>query len=263
MTVTQTSTGQVRLGRALQLTGLHAKYGLIETLRIPMAVIGTAVFPALALLFFVVPQPTVANNPVYATQAVIGLAIFAAMANALFGFGLSIAEAREKPWDPYLRTLPAPGITRIFGLVLSSGLLGMIALIPTIAIGALFTAATAEPLRIVAGAVVLTVATLPFMLIGIVIGYLLPFKAAIAVIQILMFGLAFGGGLMLPPVMFPSWLEVFSRFLPSRSAREVVIWAVTGGELPWWTWAGLLAWSAVTLALALFLFRRDEGRRFR
>jgi hypothetical protein len=40
-------------------------------------------------------------------------------------------------------------------------------------------------------------------------------------------------------------------------------WAVQGGELEPWTWIGILAWTAVMLALALFLFRRDEGRRYR
>ncbi len=103
----------------LALTTLHAKYNLIETLRIPIALIGTLAFPALSLLFFVVPQRTVADNPIFATQAVISLSVFAIMANSLFGFGLSVAENREKPWDPYLRTLPAPGVARVLALVFS------------------------------------------------------------------------------------------------------------------------------------------------
>ena len=40
----------------MSLAMLHAKYNLIETARIPIALIGALVFPALALLFFVVPQ---------------------------------------------------------------------------------------------------------------------------------------------------------------------------------------------------------------
>ena len=57
------------------------------------------------LLFFVVPNRTVADNPDFATQAVISLSVFAVMTNGLFSFGLTISEAREKPWDPFLRTL--------------------------------------------------------------------------------------------------------------------------------------------------------------
>lgn len=248
------------LGR---LTLLHAKYGLIETLRVPIAVIGTVVFPALALLFFVVPQRVVADDPMLATQAVISLAVFAVMTNALFSFALTIAENREKPWDPYLRTLPVPGIVRVLAHVFSTGALGIIAILPVVAVGALMTAAEASPLRVIAGLLALIVAALPFMLIGTAIGYALPFKAAIAVVQIVMFSFAFIGGLFLPPVLFAPWLNTVSMFTPSRQARELVVWAVQGGTLEWWVWVGVAAWTAVSLALALLLFRRDQGRRYR
>lgn len=257
------TTIDARMPSTMQLTLLHAKYNLIETFRVPIAVIGTVVFPALALLFFVVPQRIVADNPVFATQAVVALSVFAVMANALFSFGLTIAENREKPWDPYLRTLPAPGIARVLAHVLSTGMLGLTAILPVIVVGAVFTAAEASPLRILAGVVALAVSALPFMLIGIGIGYALPFKAAIAVIQIVMFALAFIGGLFLPPVMFADWLNTISKFTPSRQARDFVIWAVQGGDLEWWVWVGIVVWTAVTLVLALVLFRRDEGRRYR
>ncbi|MEZ3159541.1 ABC transporter permease [Microbacterium sp. BWT-B31] len=246
-----------------RLTLLHAKYGLIETFRVPIAVIGTLVFPALALLFFVVPQRAVADNPLFATQAVISLSVFAVMSNSLFSFGLTIAENREKPWDPYLRTLPAPGLARVLAQVLSTGTLGLVAILPVIVVGGVFTAAEAPPARILAGVVALAVSALPFMFIGISIGYAMPFKAAIAVIQVVMFGLAFIGGLFLPPILFADWLDAISKFTPSRQAREFVIWAVEGGTLEWWVWVGLVVWTTATLALALVLFRRDEGRRYR
>ena len=246
-----------------RLTLLHAKYGLIETFRVPIAVIGTVVFPALALLFFVVPQRAVADNPEWATQAVISLAVFAVMSNALFSFGLTVSESREKPWDPYLRTLPAPGLARVFALILSTGGLGLVAILPVVLVGGLFTAAEASPLRIVAGLAALAVSALPFMLIGTAIGYAFPFKAAIAVIQIVMFALAFIGGLFLPPILFADWLDAISMFTPSRQAREFVIWAVQGGDLPWWVWTGIVVWTVSMLVLALALFRRDQGRRYR
>lgn len=247
----------------LRLAVVHAKYSLLETMRVPIAVIGSLVFPALALLFFVVPQQVVAGNPLFATQAVISLSVFAIMSNSLFSFGLNISEDREKPWDPYLRTLPVPGIARVLSYVFSIGLMGLVAILPVIVIGGLFTAAQASPWRILFGLLALAVSALPFMLIGVCIGYSMPSKAAIAVVQVVMFGFAFAGGLFLPPMMFAPWLNTLSTFFPSRQARELVIWAVQGGELAPWVWIGILVWIALMLTLALFLFRRDEGRRFR
>ena len=247
----------------LSLTLVHAKYTLIETSRVPIAVIGTLVFPALALLFFVVPQESVAQNPEYATQAIISMCVFSVMIGSLFSFGLGIAENREKAWEPYLRTLPAPGIARLLAHILSTGLLAMLALVPLLVIGALMTKAEATPLQVLVGLLAVAVSALPFMLIGICIGYAMPMKAAIAVIQVAFFALGFGGGLFLPPQALPDWLNAISEFLPSRQARDFVIWVVQGGTIEPLTVIGLVVWTVLLLALSLLLFRRDEGRRFR
>ena len=151
----------------------------------------------------------------------------------------------------------------MLGTVLATGSLGIAAIIPVVVIGALFTEAEASIGSILLGFLALIVSALPFAFIGVCIGYTLPSKAAIAVVQVVMFGLAFGGGLFLPPFLFADWLNNISMFLPSRQARDLVIWAVQGGDLEPWVWIGILAWTIVTLALAVFLFRRDEGRRYR
>lgn len=246
-----------------RITALHAKYSLVETVRTPIALIGSLVFPSLGLLFFVVPNRMVADDPAMATQAVISLAVFAVMTNGLFSFGLTIAENREKPWDPYLRTMPASGLARVLAQIFSTGLLGLVAIIPLLAVGAVATAATASPMGLLAGFLALAVTALPFMLIGTIIGYTMPMKAAIAVVQVVMFGFAFGGGLFLPPQMFADWLNSLSMWFPSRQARDVVIWAVQGGAPPWWACVGVIVWTVVLLVTALVVFRRDEGRRFR
>lgn len=245
------------------LSLVHAKYSLLETMRVPISVIGTLVFPTLSLLFFVVPQPAIAQDAEYATQAVISMSVFSVMVGNLFSFGLGIAENRSKPWDPYLRTLPAPGIVRVLGHIFSTGLMSLVALVPLLIVGGLLTAATATPAQLVFGLLAVAVASLPFALLGICIGYAMSMKAAIAVIQVTFFALAFGGGLFLPPILFPDWLNAISQFLPSRMARDFVIWAVEGGELAPLTWIGLLVWVFGLLAIALVLFRRDEGRRYR
>jgi ABC-2 type transport system permease protein len=257
--------GPVLGGRTgvLALTLVHARIILVETFRIPAALIGSLVFPGLSLLFFVVPQRTVADNSEFATQAVIALSVFALMSNSLFSFGLNIAANREQPWDPYLRTLPVPSVSRVLGQICSTGLMGLVSILPVIAIGALFTAAEASVLGIFAGILALGISALPFMFIGISIGYSMSSKAAIAVVQIVMFALAFAGGLFLPPYLFADWLDSLSKLLPSRQAREFVIWAVQGGDLEPWVWVGILVWTAATFALALLLFHRDEGRRYR
>jgi ABC-2 type transport system permease protein len=90
----------------MRLAPTHTKYSLLETMRVPIAVIGSIAFPALALLFFVV------------------------LSNSLFSFGLNISEDREKPWDLFLRTLPVSGVSRMLAYIFSVGGMGIVWLLP-------------------------------------------------------------------------------------------------------------------------------------
>ena len=56
-----------------RLTWLHLKDQFLETVRVPIAVLGNLLFPALAMFFFVVPQSDVAGDPVFATESVASL----------------------------------------------------------------------------------------------------------------------------------------------------------------------------------------------
>ena len=100
-------------------------------------------------------------------------------------------------------------------------------------------------------------------LLGTIIGTTAGPKAAIAITQVAMFVLAFGGGLFLPPLLFPEWLDLASKFLWVREAREIVIAAALGTGAPLWAVLGILLWTLVLGVLAVWLYRRDEGRRYR
>jgi len=248
---------------ALTLAAVHTKYNLLETARVPIAVIGSLAFPTLAFCLFVLPQRVVVETPEFATAAVASMVVFAFMSASLFSIGLDLADQRAKPWAPYLRTLPgAPG-ARIAGLMASTLIVAAVAMVPLLVIGGLFTAAAPQLLDLLAAIGFVIVTAVPSALIGVTIGTTCGPKAAIAVTQVAMFLLAFGGGLFLPPVMFPDWLDLLSKFLPVRQAREIVVGAAIGTGAPAWALIGILVWTVVLGVLAVWLYRRDEGRRYR
>lgn len=247
----------------LALAAVHTKYNLIETMRIPIAIIGSIVFPTLAFCMFVLPQRYVADDPVMATAAVASMVVFAFMAAGLFSIGIDLAEQRSKPWAPYLRTLPGSPAARTVGLIAATIAIALVAMIPLLVVGALFTSATVAPLDLAAAIGLVILTAIPAMLIGVIVGTACGPKAAIAVTQVVMFLLAFGGGLFLPPVMFPGWLDAASMFLPVRQAREIVIAAALGSQIPLWAVVGIAAWTIVLAVVAVGLSRRDEGRRYR
>ncbi|GAA1843550.1 ABC transporter permease [Microbacterium koreense] len=247
----------------LTLAAVHTKYNLIETARVPIAIIGTLVFPTLAFCLFVLPQSAVTQSPEFATAAVCSMVVFAFMSASLFNIGIDLAEQRSKPWWPYLRTLPGSPMTRIIGLMAATLALSVAALIPLVVIGALFTAASVSLGSFLAAVGLVVLTAVPSSLLGIIIGTTAGPKAAIAVAQVAMFLLAFGGGLFLPPMMFPEWLDVASGFLWVRQAREIVVDTALGSAVPAWAVVGILVWTVALGILAVWLYRSDEGRRYR
>ncbi|RKR89715.1 ABC-2 type transport system permease protein [Micromonospora pisi] len=244
----------------MQLALVHARYQLLETIRIPIAVIGSAFFPAASMLFFVVPFA--GDDPVGATFATASMVTFAVMSSNIFQYGIGVAEDRAQPWDPYTRTLPTGPAPRFAGRILAGLALTFVSLIPVVVIAAVATAATITPgaFLLALGAVV--VAAVPFTLLGLTIGYALPSKAAIVVAQIVFFPLAFGGGLLSSPGDAPAFIETIAPYLPTRGAVELM-WAAVGDFRPDTTALVMLGvWVVVLGSTAGWAYRRDEGRRF-
>ncbi|WP_182112504.1 MULTISPECIES: ABC transporter permease [unclassified Actinotalea] len=251
------------LATTLRLAGLHTRYQVLETLRIPVAVIGNMLFPALAMFFFVVPQEAIASNPVAATAAVGQLAMFAVMSTCLFTFGAGAAEDRAQPFDPYVRTLPAGPAPRMLGRMLTGGFFALLGLVPLVLIAWLFTEASVTPGRFALAVLVIVGVALPFLGLGLGIGYSTSAKAALAVVQVVLFPIAFAGGLFMPPEIFPGWLDSISQALPSRAGRDLLVQTLTGAEAYPAALPVLVGWGVLFTAFALWAYRRDEGRRFR
>ncbi|MFI9841451.1 ABC transporter permease [Nonomuraea sp. NPDC051941] len=238
----------------------HTRYLMLEQLRVPISLLASAFFPAVSMLAFVVPFA--GQDPQQATMATASLMFFGAMSGALIGLSITVSQDREQPWNPYLRTLPAGPFPRFAGRILTTVAVMLISVIPVLLVAAFLTEATITPVKLLLGLAVLVVSGIPFMLLGLLIGFLLSSKGAIAVSQILFFPLAVLGGLLLPPQVLPGFIEAVSPYVPTRGAAEL-LWAVTADRPPNVVAVVMLAVWTVVLALAAgWAYRRDEGRRF-
>jgi ABC-2 type transport system permease protein len=245
----------------MSLVLTHARYQFVETIRIPIAVIGSMFFPAASMIFFVVP--IVGDNATMATYATASMVVFATSTTCIFSYGMGVSEDRAQPWDPYVRTLPVGSFPRFAGRILNGTGFLVLSFVPVLVIAAVATEATATPAQLALAAGALLAGSIPFTLLGLTIGYALPSKAALAVAQLLFFPLAFGGGLMAAPGQAPGWVEPISPFLPTRGAAELM-WASVGGWEPDPTAVVMLAvWTVVFAAAGAVAYRRDEGRRYR
>jgi ABC-2 type transport system permease protein len=233
---------------------------MLEQIRVPIGLVSSAFFPAAAMLAFVVPFS--ADDPVAATRATGSMMMIGAISAALMGLSITVAQDREQPWDPYLRTLPAGPFPRFAGRILTVMAVMLVAVVPVLVIAALFTEAAITVPGLALGLAALLGGALPFMLIGLFLGFLLSSKAAIGVTQLLFFPMAILGGLFLPPQIMPGFVQAISPYVPSRGAVELV-WSATTGSAPDPVGVVMLGvWTAAAATAAAWAYRRDEGRRF-
>ncbi|MCK2218931.1 ABC transporter permease [Actinomadura sp. ATCC 31491] len=242
------------------LVAAHTRYLLLEEIRVPIGLLASALFPAISMVAFVVPFT--GQDPALATTATGGLMFFGAMSSALIGLAMTVSQDRELPWNPYLRTLPAGPLPRFAGRMLARLAVMLVSVLPVLAVGALFTEATITPGRLALGLAALVAGSVPFMLMGLFIGFTLSSKAAMAVSQVLFFPMAIVGGLLMPPQVLPDFINVVSPYVPTRGAAELIWWAIAGTRPDVVALVMLAVWTLATAAAAAWAYRRDEGRRF-
>ncbi|MBF8190562.1 ABC transporter permease [Nonomuraea sp. K274] len=238
----------------------HARYLMIEQIRVPISLAASSLLPAIAMLAFAVPY--VAADPTAATKSAGALMFFGAMSSALIGLSISVSQDREQPWNPYLRTLPAGPFPHFAGRIMVTVAVMLISVVPVLLVTAVFTEATITPARLLLALGALIVGGIPIMLMGMFVGFLLSSKAAIAVSQVLFFPLAILGGLLMPPQLLPDFVEVVSPYVPTRGAAELIWWASVGQRPDTVALVLLAAWTVLLAVAAGWAYRRDEGRRF-
>jgi ABC-2 type transport system permease protein len=105
------------------------------------------------------------------------------------------------------------------------------------------------------------VAGVPFVLIGIAIGYWTSSRAAVPIATASNLLLAYAGGLWMPPEELPRFVQAVSPYLPTRQFADL-LWSVTGqGDAPR-ALAGLTLYAVVFAVIAAIGYRRDERKRY-
>jgi ABC-2 type transport system permease protein len=242
----------------MKLVLIHARASTLELLRYPAFSVPTVGFPALFFLLFVAPRTDADPDLLLAS-----FAGFAVLAVAFFQFGVGIASERESPWERFVRTLPVrPGV-RFAARSLSAALFGL-ASAGLVAVAAVATTDAELPAsRWTALAVALALGSIPFALLGIALGYWASPRGALPTANVLYLVLSFVGALWTTPQHLPPAIASLSPLVPTRQFGNV-LWGAAEGHL--WRprdWLLLLAWTAIFAAIALWGYRRDEGRRYR
>lgn len=194
---------------------------LLKSLRAPEFILPTMLMPVAFYSLFAIVLPNNANSAAYLLAT---YGVFAVMGPSIFGFGISVANERDKGWLSLKRAAPSRGISYIGAklvntLIFSSVAVGVVYAVAGFAAGVSLPTTTWALLLLTHLA-----AVFPFILIGLSIGFLCNANGAVAISNIIFLAFAALGGLWIPVSVFPAGLQSFAHFLPSFHLSEIALY---------------------------------------
>ncbi|MHB8153432.1 MAG: ABC transporter permease [Vulcanimicrobiaceae bacterium] len=244
--------------RSLGLIGIYARLMFLEIFRTPAYVVPTVVFPALFFAMFALPW---ARTPGLADTEMLSFVAIAVIGVTLFQFGVGVAAERARPWERYLRTLPANVAIRFAARSLCALLFGALAGACVVVVARLFSPIDLNGPQWALLALYAVLGGIPFVLFGITIGYWSNARAAVAIANLCYMLLAFAGGLWMPPTFLPAPIALVSPYLPTRAFGEL-LWSIAGAGHASASLVVLAAYTALFTMLATIGYRRDEQARY-
>ncbi|MBV9262920.1 MAG: ABC transporter permease [Candidatus Eremiobacteraeota bacterium] len=243
----------------LALLRAHTRVGFLDLARWPGYVVPTLLFPAMFYVLF--DLPFARRYAAIADVTTLSFIAFAVVGVALYQFGVGIAQERGRPWERFLRTLPAPAAVRFGARIATAMIFGILTAAIVAIVARVLTPIDLSWSQWALIAVYTLCGGIPFVLMGITLGYWTSPRAAVPLATACNLLLAYGGGLWMPPDDLPGFVAKISPYLPTRQFGDL-LWSVTGYAHAGPAIAGLALYAAIFAVAAAIGYRRDEHRRY-
>ena len=250
------------LGRMLLI---HTWSQLLRYLRVPSFSVTSVALPVVFFTFFGLRFAQRTDAAGFSVGAYL-LASFGAYAVGqvmVYSFGIGVAAERALKQDLLMRATPLPPIVHLLARVLMALLFALVSLVVLIAYGVV-VGGVREDLGVWAAVVVrLLAGSLPFIALGLTIGYSVGANTAPAVAHLIYLPLSFASGLFSPLSQLPSLVQQVAPYLPTYHYAQLA-WGAVGARVePVATsLAWLAAYTALFLALAVRAYRMEEQQKF-
>jgi len=106
--------------------------------------------------------------------------------------------------------------------------------------------------------------SIPFIALGFAIGYLSGPNSAVAVINLIYLPTAFASGLFFPKQLLPKFIQSIAPYLPLHFYGQLG-WDAIGAptdESVTTDWLYLIGYGVAFFLIALWAYRREEGKKF-
>lgn len=249
--------------RRLGVYLLEARYELLKNLRLPMYSVPTVAFPLVFYCFFGLAFGSDGGFDM-ARYLLATYGAFGVIGASLFGFGVGVAIERGQGWMLLKRATPMPAGAYLFAKAAMALSFSAVIVGGLFALGAGFAGVRMPAGNWLALGAVLIAGALPFCAFGLAMGYLLGPNSAVPVVNLVYLPMAFLSGLWIPVQALPGWMQAIAPWLPPYHFAELALRALgMPDRAPAATAAAVLAgFTALSLAVAAWAYRRDEGRTY-
>jgi len=219
---------------------------LLKALRAPEFILPTILFPLVFFTLFAIVLSTSQDNTTYLLAT---YGIFAVMGPALFGFGVGVANEKDRGWLELKRALPIPAYSYVLAKTITTLVFASLALLPIYLVAG-FAGKVQLPTTTWATLFLVHLfSAIPFVMLGITMGFKFATNGAVALTNVAFFGLTILGGLWFPVSLFPSIMQTLSMLTPSYHLAEISL-AVIGIQEKIIAPENVISISVATLILA-------------
>lgn len=238
---------------------------IVKLLRLPVFIIPSLLFPVMFFAMFGLPNIRYTFQGVPAgPYLLVSYGGYSTMFVALVSFGAAVASERGLSWNKLLRVTPLNPLVYFTAKIVMAIFIGLLSLIVLFVFGALVGKVSMNLLTWGELTGLLVIGMIPFIALGLLLGYVAGPNSAGAIASMAFVPLAFASGLLLPLQFLPDFVRTIAPYLPTYHVGQLG-WIVLGagdGIALWIHLLWLAGYTIVFLALAMVAYRRDEGKNF-
>jgi ABC-2 type transport system permease protein len=241
----------------------------IKLFRVPAFSTTSIVLPAMFYAFIGLGQ---AKQPLYQGATVTfgeyflaSMALYGVANVMVLGFGISLANERGQKQDLLMQATPLPAPVFFIAKTVSALVIAFMALVVLSVLAEAAGGAhlsSSQWLTLFGRAMLCSI---PFVGLGFGLGYLAGPNSAPAVTNLIYLPTAFASGLFFPLHLLPQFLQTIAPYLPLYRGAQLVwdsVGAPTDGSSIANDWLYMGLYAIAFFLLALWAYRRDQGRKF-
>ena len=234
--------------------------------RVPAFSLTSLLLPVMFYAFIGIGQSSQLISPgvTFGAYFLASMAVYAVANVMIFSFGISVATERGMKMDVLMRATPMPPWVYLLSKCITALVFAAMTLVVLFPFAYVAGSVRLEASEWVTLAYRVLLGSIPFIALGFAIGYLSGPNSAVAVINLIYLPTAFASGLFFPKQLLPSFIQSIAPYLPLHFFGQHgwdAVGAPTDGSVTT-DWLYLAAYGVAFFALALWAYRREEGRKF-